>query len=75
MHPKLVMREAGKHCIHCMSNPPDTVQHVAVWVDADVKVWSKDGVESADFFIPEESVRHPDLAGVRQGQVLDLLWG
>ena len=28
-------------------------------------------MEAADFLISEEGVRHPDLAGVRHGQILD----
>ena len=31
-------------------------------------------MEGPDLLVPEESVRHPDLAGVRDGEVGDLVW-
>ncbi len=51
---------------------PDAVQDVPVGIDPDVQVGLDDVVKLSIFFIPEEGVRHPDLAGVRQGQVLHL---
>ena len=54
--------------------PPDAVEDVAVWKDPDVEVGGEDVVELPDLLVPEEGVRHPHLARVSQGQVLDPLW-
>ena len=48
---------------------PDAVQNVSVGKDSDVEVWLDDVVELAVLLVPEKRVRHPDLAGIRQGQV------
>ena len=31
-------------------------------------------MESPDLLVPEESIRHPDLTGVCEGEVTDPLW-
>ena len=48
---------------------PDAVEDVTIGEDSDVDVVDQDGVELSGFFVPEKRVRHPDLAGIRQGQV------
>ena len=53
--------------------PPDAEEHVAVRKDPDVEVWCENVVESSNFLVSEESVWHPHLARVRQGEVLDPL--
>ena len=53
---------------------PDAVEDVPVRVDPDVEVGGEDVVESSDLLVPEESIRHPDLTGVREGEVTDPLW-
>ena len=53
---------------------PDAVEDIAIWIHPDVQVGGQDVVEGSDLLVPEESVRHPDLAGVREGQVADPLW-
>ena len=52
---------------------PDAVEDITIWIHPDVQVGSQDVVEGSYFLIPEESIRHPDLAGVREGQVADPL--
>ena len=52
---------------------PDTVENISIREDPDIKVRSEDLMESSNLLIPEESVRHPHLAGIRQGQVPDTL--
>lgn len=54
-----------------ISNSPDAVEYVPVWEDPYVEVWLYDVVELSLLLVPEEGVRHPHLAGVRQGEVLD----
>ena len=49
------------------------VENLPVWEDAEVHVGGENGVEPPDLLVPEESVRHPDLAGVRDGEVGDLV--
>ncbi len=51
---------------------PDAVQNVPIREDPDVQVWLYDVVELPVLLVAEEGVRHPDLAGVGQGQVLNL---
>ena len=58
---------------NCSLDPPDAVEDVAVWEDPDVEVGGEDVVELPDLLVTEEGVRHPHLARVRQGQVLDPL--
>ena len=58
---------------NCSLDGPDAVEDVAVWEDPDVEVGGEDVVELPDLLVPEESVWHPDLADVRQGEILDLL--
>ena len=53
--------------------PPDAEEYVAVRKYPDVEVWCENVVESSNFLVSEESVRHPHLARVRQGEVLELL--
>ena len=52
---------------------PDTVENISIREDPDIKVRSEDLMESSNLLIPEESVRHPHLAGICQGQVADTL--
>ena len=52
---------------------PDTEEDRAVSVQPDVEVGNKNIVHGAAPLVPEESVRHPDLAGVRNGEVGDLV--
>ena len=56
-----------------MKAPPDAEKDVAIRKDPDVEVWCEYVVESSNLLISEESVWHPHLARVRQGQVLDPL--
>ena len=55
-------------------SPPDTVENITIGKDSNIKVGRQNGVKPPDLLVPEESVRHPDLAGVRHGEVLDLPW-
>ena len=50
---------------------PDAVEDITIWIHPDVQVGGQDVVEGSDLLVPEERVRHPDLAGVREGQVAD----
>jgi hypothetical protein len=50
---------------------PDTVENIAVGEDSYVDVWNEDIMEPSLFFVPEESVRHPHLLGIRHSEVLD----
>ena len=52
----------------------DAEQDRPVGVQSDVEVGHEDIVHGAPPLVPEESVRHPDLAGVRDGEVGDLVW-
>ena len=54
---------------------PDAVENVSVGVDADVDVGHDDLVLLGLLLVAEEGVRHPDLGGVRQRQVVQLAWG
>ena len=53
---------------------PDAVENITVRIDPDVEVGGEDVVEGTDLLVPEESVGHPDLAGVGHRQILDLPW-
>ena len=53
---------------------PDAVENVSVGVDADVDVGHDDLVLLGLLLVAEEGVRHPDLGGVRQRQVVQLAW-
>ena len=53
---------------------PDTVENITIGKDSDVEVGGENCVKPTDFLVPEESVRHPDLAGVGHRQILDLPW-
>jgi hypothetical protein len=48
---------------------PNAVEYVAIGVDPDVEVGLDDVVELAGFFVPEKSVRHPDL--VQDGKMIN----
>ena len=48
-------------CRRCFTRVPNAVEYVAVGIDPDVEVGLDDVVELAGFFVPEKSVRHPDL--------------
>ena len=54
---------------------PYAVENVSVGVDADVDVRHDDLVLLGLLLVAEEGVRHPDLGGVRQRQVVQLAWG
>ena len=70
----LVQGEEGEvHGAEAGEGDADAVEHVAVGEDSDVEVGGEDVVELPDLLVPEEGVRHPHLARVRQGQVLDPL--
>ena len=62
----LIKREEGKvHGAEAGQRDADAVEDVAIGVNPDVEVGGQDVVEIADLLVPEESVRHPDLARVR----------
>ena len=70
----LVKREEREiHGAEAGQGDPDAVEHVAVGKHPDIEVGGQDVVEGPDLLVPEESVRHPDLARVREGQVADPL--
>ena len=52
---------------------PDTVENITIGKDSDVEVGGENCVKPTDFLVPEESVRHPHFAGVRDGEVRDLI--
>ena len=52
----------------------DAEEDRPVSVEPDVEVWYENIVHGSSPLVPEESVRHPDLAGVRDGEVGDLIW-
>ena len=52
---------------------PDTEEDRAVSVQPDVEVGNENIVHGAAPLVPEESVRHPDLADVGQSQVFDFI--
>ena len=53
---------------------PDAVEDITIWIHPDVQVGGQDVVEGSDLLVPEERVRHPDLAHVGQSQVFDFIW-
>ena len=53
---------------------PDAVEDIAIWIHPDVQVGGQDVVEGSDLLVPEESVRHPDLARVRESEIFYFLW-
>ena len=62
----LIKREEGEiHGAEAGQRDADAVEDVAIRVNPDVEVWRQDVVEIAKLLVPEESVRHPDLARVR----------
>ena len=65
--------ESEVHAAGADERDADTVENVAVRVDSDVEVGRQNVVELANLLVPEESVRHPDLADVGQGQVFDFI--
>ena len=70
----LVQGEEGEvHGAEAGEGDADAVEDVAVGEDSDVEVGGEDVVELPDLLVTEEGVRHPHLACVRQGQVLDPL--
>ena len=70
----LIQREECQiHRAETGQRDPDTVENIPIWVDSDVEVGGEDVVELSDLLVPEESVRHPDLAGIRDGEVGDLV--
>ena len=52
---------------------PDAVEDITVWINPDVEIGGQDVVEGSDLLVPEECIRHPDLASIREGQVADPL--
>ena len=70
----LIQREECQiHRAETGQRDPDTVENIPIWVDSDVEVGGEDVVELSDLLVPEESVRHPDLADIRQSQVFDFI--
>ena len=70
-----VQREPGQvHGAAAQQARPDAVEDVTVREDSDVEVGGEDLVEPRHLLVPEEGVRHPDLARVSEGEVADLLW-
>ena len=62
----LIKREEGEvHGAEAGQRDADAVEDVAIGMDPDVEVGGQDVVEIADLLVPEEGVRHPDLACVR----------
>ena len=62
----LIKREEGEiHGAEAGQRDADAVEDVAIGVNPDVEVRRQDVVEIAKLLVPEESVRHPDLARVR----------
>ena len=55
------------------NNQPDAVEDVTIGEDSDVQVGLYNVMKLTILLISEESVWHPDLADVRQGEILDLL--
>ncbi len=50
---------------------PYAVEDVTVGKDSHVNVVHENGMKVALLFVPEERVRHPDLARIRQGEILE----
>ena len=70
-----VQREPSQvHGAAAQQARPDAVEDVTVREDSDVEVGGEDLVEPRHLLVPEESVRHPDLARVSEGEVADLIW-
>ena len=67
-------KECEVHGAEAGERDPDAVEDVPVRVDPDVEVGGEDVVELSDLLVPEERVRHPDLARVSEGEVADLVW-
>ena len=62
----LIKREEGEiHGAEAGQRDADAVEDVAIGMNPDVEVGRQDVVEIAKLLVPEESVRHPDLARVR----------
>ena len=70
-----VQREPSQvHGAAAQQARPDAVEDVTVREDPDVEVGGEDLVEPRHLLVPEEGVRHPDLARVSEGEVADLIW-
>ena len=62
----LIKREEGEiHGAEAGQRDADAVEDVSIGMNPDVEVGRQDVVEIAKLLVPEESVRHPDLARVR----------
>ena len=62
----LIKREEGEiHGAEAGQRDADAVEDVPIGMNPDVEVGRQDVVEIAKLLVPEESVRHPDLARVR----------
>ena len=63
-----------RRCSRCFIEVlPDAIENHAIRIDSDVDIGDDDVVEVASLLVSEESVRHPDLAGVGDGEVGDLV--
>ena len=70
----LVKREEREiHGAEAGQGDPDAVEDVAVGKHPDIEVGGQDIVEIADLLVPEEGVRHPDFARLRDCQILDFV--
>ena len=70
----LIKREQGEvHGAEASQRDADAVEDVPVGMDPDVEVGGEDVVEVSNLLVPEEGVRHPNLARVRKGQIFYFL--
>ena len=70
----LIKREQGEvHGAEASQRDADAVEDVPVGMDSNVEVGGEDVVEVANLLVPEEGVRHPNLARVRKGQIFYFL--
>lgn len=53
---------------------PDAVENISVREDPDIDIVDEDGVEVSGLLIAEESIGHPDLVRIGQGQILQATW-
>ena len=62
------------HIYLCRYPAVENLAVSTVSVDSNIKVGHEDVVHGAAPLVAEEGVRHPDLARLRDGEVLDLVW-
>ena len=65
-------KESKIHGAEAGERDSDAVEYVTVREDSDVEIGREYVVEGSNFLISEESVWHPNFAGIRQCQVFDL---